>query len=390
MILKENVLEAKDRMVAWWDHEIIDRPIIGYTYRKLNFKKDVAFSNWNLAQNVDNISDFHDNFIKNAHNQYWGGEYFANQWLNYGPGIMAAVLGCVPEFKSSTMWFHHPTPLNEIVSLLESAKLNDNNEWYSRLLRVTRYVAERCDGQFTVGVSDIGGVLDILSSFLGPTEIILAMRRRPEIIDTCRVIILEKLLKVYDDLQNIIDGHNLGCNTWLNVWCPKRYYTMQCDFAAMLSPKYFKRFALPDLVAQAEHMDYSIYHLDGPNALPHLDDLLAQPSITGIQWVPGVGEPGMESEKWFPVYKKIQNAGKNIVIDCAPFGVTNLYKNLKPEGLFVKAPFLRKFLAKMYLPKFVNGWGNFFGKNPPKLGENAQIPKSKWHLKMMNQVMQNE
>ena len=89
-------------------------------------------------------------------------------------------------------------------------------------------------------------------------------------------------MHVYDDLQDLIDKYNLGCNSWLNVWCPKRYYTIQCDFAAMLSPKYFKRFALPDIVAQAEHMPYAIYHLDGPDALHHLDDLLAQPAITGI------------------------------------------------------------------------------------------------------------
>ena len=373
---------------AWWDHEVTDRPVIGWTHRKLNFKKNVKYSGWDLARFPDDIENVFENFMKNAANQKWGGETFPNFWPNYGPGIVAAVFGCVPEFKSATMWFHHPTPVDEIVSLLESVKLNDSNEWYSRLKRVTQYAAERCNGQFSVGVSDIGGVLDILSSFLGPTEIIVAMRRRPELIDTCRAIILEKLLKVYDDLQNIIDNYNLGCNTWLNVWCPKRYYTMQCDFAAMMSPKYFRRFALPDLVSQAEHMDYAIYHLDGPNALPHLDDLLAQPSITGIQWVPGVGEPGMESEKWLPVYKKIQDAGRNIVMDCGPFGVSNLYKKLKPEGLYVNAFALRPLIAKMYLPKFVNGWGNWFGRNPPKLGENAQIVKSKFHLKMMKKAME--
>jgi len=77
-------------------------------------------------------------------------------------------------------------------------------------------------------------------------------------------------------------------------------------------------------------------------------------------------------------------------VPSAIFGVANLYKKLKPEGLYVKAPAFRKFIAKMYMPKFVGGWGNFFGRNPPKLGENAQMPKSRWHLRMMNKVMENE
>ncbi|MHA1673018.1 MAG: hypothetical protein ACTSYI_05270 [Promethearchaeota archaeon] len=44
-------------------------------------------------------------------------------------------------------------------------------------------------------------------------------------------------------------------------------------------------------------MDYAIYHLDGPNQLPYVDDLIAEPSITGIQWVPGIGELSNESDK---------------------------------------------------------------------------------------------
>ncbi|MHA1725680.1 MAG: hypothetical protein ACTSXH_12745 [Promethearchaeota archaeon] len=27
---KEDIIEAKERMEAWWDHEIIDRPYIGF------------------------------------------------------------------------------------------------------------------------------------------------------------------------------------------------------------------------------------------------------------------------------------------------------------------------------------------------------------------------
>jgi hypothetical protein len=386
MALKADAKDAKERMKAWWDHEILDRPVIGYTYRKLNFRPSVAYTSWDLAQNYDDIATVHKNFIHNALNQKWGGETFPNFWPNYGPGIVAAVFGVVPEYKSNSVWFHRPTPINEIVPLLESVQLNGNNVWYSRLLRVTEYVAKRCDGQYSVGISDIGGVLDILSSFLGPTEIIVAMRRNPGIIDTCRSIILEKLMKVYDDLQDIIDRYDLGSNGWLNVWCSKRYYTIQCDFGAMLSPKYYKRFALPDIVAQAEHMDYAIFHLDGPNALPHLDDLLSQPAITGIQWVPGIGQPSFESEKWFPLYRKMQAAGKNLVIDSSPMGLSYLYKNLNPKGLFVRTYTLYHFLAKIYLPKFIKGWGDYFGRNPSKLGDNMMVVKNKFRLKIMNRA----
>ena len=359
MQYKENLKEAKERMKAWWDHEIIDRPVNCYYIPKKRGKMgaylDMVGEDWFLAQNPDGIEEALDGFEKRAAFAFFGGEAIPSYFPNYGPGIVAAIFGVEPKYGASTVWFSRPTEPNEIIEILESVKLNQNNEWYSRLLRITEYAAKRAGKNYQISQSDFGGVLDILSSFLGPTKLILTMRKSPEIIDTCRAIILEKLLKVYDDLQTIIERYGDGCNCWLNVWCPKRWYAIQCDFSAMLNPKWFKRFALPDIVTQAEHMDYAIYHLDGPDALIHLDDLLEIPSITGIQWVPGAGKSPMGSNTWMPLYKKIQMAGKNIVIDTSPEMVQSLYKNLDPKGLFVRTFYRSEYIANIYLPSFMGG-----------------------------------
>jgi 5-methyltetrahydrofolate--homocysteine methyltransferase len=359
MEYKEDVVEAKERMNAWWDHEIIDRPVLSYYYPKKRGKLgtylDTVGENWTLAENHDNIESAMDGYEKRAKDTYFGGESIPFYFPNYGPGIMAAVFGVSPLFKSNTVWFSQPIKPENIVEHLESIKLNQNNVWYSRLLRITEVAAKRAKKDYLVSVTDIGGVLDILSSFLGPTNIILTMKRNPNIIDTCRTIILEKLLKVYDDLQKKISQFCDGCNCWLGVWSKKRWYALQSDFSAMLNPAWFKKFVLPDLVKQAEHMDYAIYHLDGPNALPHLDSLLNEPSITGIQWVPGAGNAEMGSKDWIPLYKKIQKAGKNLVIDSAPENVSHLYKSLDTKGLFVRTFYRSEYITNQYLPKFIGG-----------------------------------
>ncbi|MGV9141925.1 MAG: hypothetical protein ACOC1X_03205, partial [Promethearchaeota archaeon] len=98
---------------------------------------------------------------------------------------------------------------------------------------------------------------------------------------------------------------------------------------------------------------------DGPGQLVHLDDLLSEPSINGIQWVPGAGEEPAESEKWMPVYQKIQDAGKNLIIDnpidTGSKEVTKLYKKLDPKGLIMILIFLTEMNAQYYLPDFVGG-----------------------------------
>jgi 5-methyltetrahydrofolate--homocysteine methyltransferase len=239
--------------------------------------------------------------------------------------------------------------------LLEAVKLNSTNIWYSRLIKITEYAAKRAKGYYHIAMTDIGGVLDILSSFLGPTKLILAMKRNPAIIDTCRAIILEKILKLFNILQGIIEKYNKGCNAWLNVWCRKRWYPVQCDFIAMLNPKWFRRFALPDIITQIEHLDYAIYHMDGPYQIPFLDDFLKISRLTGIQWVPGSGNALPGSGEWIPLYKKIQKAGKNIVIDTLPQLVPYLYKSLDAKGLYVRTFYVSKNLINFYLPDFMGG-----------------------------------
>ncbi|MHA2184567.1 MAG: hypothetical protein ACXAAI_06150 [Promethearchaeota archaeon] len=346
-------------MEAWWEHELIDRPVISYFYPKKRGKLggylDVIGEDWSLAENFDGIEASLDGYEKRAELTFFGGESVPSYFPNYGPGIVSAIFGVTPKVASRTVWFSRPTEPQDIIGLLEKAKLNQNNEWYSRLLKITEYAAERAGNNYHLSITDLGGVLDILSSFLGPSNILLTMKRKPEIIDTCREIILEKLLKVYDKLQEIISNHCDGCNNWLNVWSRKRYYTVQCDFSAMLNPKWFKRFALPDIIAQIEHMDCALYHMDGPNQIKYLDDLLNIPQLTGIQWVPGLGRSPQGADEWIDLYKKIQNAHKNVVIDAPAEFVPHLYKILENKGLFVRTFYNSERISNIYLPSFIGG-----------------------------------
>jgi hypothetical protein len=361
MEFKEDLVEAKERMNAWWDHELIDRPVISYYHPKgrgaMGGYLDALGQDWTLAKDLNTeINDALTSFEKRAGKTYYGGESIPSYFLNYGPGIMAAVFGVVPHFKSETIWFSRPTEPNDIIEVLEEVKLNQNNEWYTRLKKTTLEGSKRAKEMgYQFGITDLGGVLDILSSFLGPTKIILTMKRNPDIIDMCRQIILEKLLIVYDELYEIISSNCDGFNTWLNVWCAKSWYPVQCDFIAMLNPKWFKRFVLPDLIAQIDHMDYAIHHMDGPYQIPYLDDLLSIDNLTGIQWVPGAGRPPPGSEEWFPLYKKIQKAGKNIVMDTIPESVPHIYNVFDPKGLYVRAGFSSEIAANFYLPSYIGG-----------------------------------
>nr|MDO8083622.1 hypothetical protein [Candidatus Sigynarchaeum springense] len=358
MAYKEDLDAAKQRMDAWWDHEIIDRPAIGYYCPRSDVPLRGIWDLWYLAKDPDNIDGALANFEDKAGALVFGGELIPNFFPNYGPGVMASVLGAEAHFQTDTVWFSYPATLDNVVEVLESAKLDFDNPWYARLLRITERAVERAGTRYQVDITDLGGVMDVIASFLKPRDIFYAMRNKPGVIDACRAIVLEKMLKVYDTLQAKIGARCHGCGAWLQVWGRKTWYPIQCDFAYMLSPAYFKRFVLPDITAQARHMERAIYHLDGVNQLPYLDDLLSIPELTGIQWVPGAGKPVLGSDEWMSVFKKIQAAGKNIVaMDVTPEYVARMYKELDHKGLYVLTIFLGQMIADFYLPEFMGGQG---------------------------------
>jgi len=58
----------------------------------------------------------------------------------------------------------------------------------------------------------------------------------------------------------------------------------------MISPEMARECVYPAIAKEAEYLDRCYYHLDGTGALPHLDWLLTQPNIHGIQWVYGANK----------------------------------------------------------------------------------------------------
>ena len=80
----------------------------------------------------------------------------------------------------------------------------------------------------------------------------------------------------------------------------------------MIAPSTFGEFMVPILAEMAERISYSMYHWDGPGAIPHLDHLLSIPSLDMIQWTPGAGQPPTDDPTWWPLYHRIVDAGKKV------------------------------------------------------------------------------
>ena len=150
---------------------------------------------------------------------------------------------------------------------------------------------------------------------------------------------------IFYSLYAIITADQPFSTSWMPLLSDKPWYPLQCDFSSMISPSMFDEFVLPALHKEAKLLSRSIFHLDGPGELPHLDSILKIEEINGIQWVPGAKMETMETDsrfydladsEWISLYRKIQASGRNLVLmNAHPHDVDRLLSKLSPEGLYI-------------------------------------------------------
>jgi len=116
----------------------------------------------------------------------------------------------------------------------------------------------------------------------------------------------------------------------------QKHFTLQCDFIVYLSPKMFREFIFPLILEECRYFDRTIWHLDGPLELPHLDSLLSIRELDCIQRIPGDGNPDSGEECWVPLYRKIQEKGKLLQIFVPSRKVTKILSKIKHKGVAIR------------------------------------------------------
>ncbi len=334
MLYKEDWNVVREHFKAWWSNEN-DEPILQVAAPKKGYEKTLSWWGWGFAKDPSNPEKTVAQFEDYCSKVWFGGDAYPDLWINLGPGIAATFIGAEPRYRddSETVWFETPKTWEE----LEKTDYKPHGKWWQTTKDLTSYVTERSRDKFVAGITDLGGATDILASLRGSQNLIIDMFKNAEKVKALSTKILDMWHTCYDELYRISEGKTRGNSAWMGLWSSESWYPLQCDFAAMLSPKLFRELAFPYIKEQCERLSHTIYHLDGPGEIPHLDALLSIPELDGIQWTPGAGHSTVTSPEWFNLYKKIQEKGKRLVLLDAPESqVPSLTKNLKPKGLFIR------------------------------------------------------
>lgn len=312
----------------WWAHKS-EKPVVGAIISDRAKRGKIPKCGVPTQATVNLTTPIED-WLDAIEYEYSGFSFYgdAYPWFNmdcFGPGLVSAFLGANLDNSSGRVWFHKTD--GKSIEELEF-RVDKENVWLKRVLEFCRKATERFQGQIIFSMPDLGGVLDILSTFLPGSELLLELYDHPEEVKKLTKQILNCWFVYYDMIAEALNSKEFGYTDWSCIYSKGRTYVTQCDFSYMIGNDMFKEFAFDDLKVQAEKLDTCIYHLDGEGELNHLDDLLSIKKIDAIQWVPGSN--GKLPTQYPELYNKILDHGKQVQVLNHTFD--GLFEIIKQTG----------------------------------------------------------
>jgi len=305
--------KTRENYVRWWEGEL-DRPLIPVVVSgrdpgrpcppaPLLSQETCHDLSWSPEDLIDRID------YELARLEFLGDAYPIFNMDCFGPGVAAAFMGARLDNSTGRVWFFPPDarPIQDI-----HFEFDPDNVWFKRVKDLYKAGMERWQGSVLMGMTDLGGNLDILSAFRPSEQLLLDLYDYPEQVERLLWEAHSMWWKYYDEINAILQPLNPGYSDWGAIFSDRPSYMLQSDFSFMIGPRMFKRFALPELQATCQRLGRSFYHLDGAGQIPHQPYLLGIEALDGMQWVPGDGKP--DCGHWPEVYRPIRRAGKLIQV----------------------------------------------------------------------------
>ncbi len=300
-----------DRFEDWWRRDNHGLPLMNVTVMKdgAEWKVRRPETPEKMYTDADYILTRTEEELKNT---LFLADSYAKVSGDFGPGSLALYLGTVPRFAWDTVWYE-PSIGDE--DACPDITFRKDNPWWLRHYALMKTLKEHADGRFLVNIPDLIENIDIYAAMRGPVKALYDIMDEPAKVSDCISKIDDAYFRYYDALYDLLkDENGVSSYTAFNILGRGRVAKVQCDFSAMISPGHYREFVLPSLRKQVKKFDHSLYHLDGPDAIKHVPAIMELSELDALQWTCGAGQPDGGSEKWYPIYDAVREAGKGLWI----------------------------------------------------------------------------
>lgn len=314
--------KIKETYQAWWQGEL-DRPIIPVAIPNrdpgrpqppaplLSQESCTDFS-WSPEQIIDRIDYEFERYT------FLGDSFPWFSMGKFGPGVLAAMMGAKLDNSSGQVWFWPPDdrPIQDVHLEIET-----DNIWLKRIKDICAAGMQRWQGNFLLGMTDLGGNLDLPAAFRTTGKLLLELIDQPEEVERLIWEAHACWHQAFKEINAVLQPVNPGYADWSGIYSDQPLYMLQSDFSYMISPEMYGRFALPELQQTCKRLPRTFYHLDGIGQIPHLDQILTIPELDGLQWMPGDGQP--DCSNWPDIYQQAHASGKLIQITGGDFNAVD-------------------------------------------------------------------
>ncbi len=324
--------QAKARWRHFWNGELLDRPPVIAEVTRPGMEPVNLYSRKYyraVTERWDEQLELIDRWLEAT-------DFLADTIPNFGPDLgpdqFGASIGLGADLKFSedskdTNWMDHWVEDWEAALPLT---LNEESPTWKKLIAWSERLREHANGRYLVSTCDLHSNMDALLAIRGGMNLSMDFYDCPDMLDRAMADVRKLYQPMYDRLYEAGGmGGDLGSTSWCPFWSDGKLATIQCDYICMIGPEHFRRFVMPALEEEAAFLDRTLYHLDGPGALVHLDDVLSINNLDCLEWTPGDGQKPMW--QWVDVLKAAEKAGKsNMVYHCDPDAVKWLHPQLDP------------------------------------------------------------
>ena len=331
--LKPDFEKSIERIKAFWEHEVIDRPPVEIRLpaRKNESPARREYATYDeMWRDIDYRSEC---IAWEIENTLHLGDALPVAWPNLGPELFSAWCGCKYCFAESTAW-SQPCILDWTRDA-PNARLNKEHELFKLLERFTSNLLELGRGKFITGLTDYHSGGDHVAALREPQILAMDLIDDPLAVKSMLATAKTDYFEAYEHFYQMVkcSGGIDYTISWMgSLGSEGRFYIPSNDFSGMISTPMYEEFFLQGIREECQFYNKSIYHLDGPIALHHLDALLSIPELGAVQWVAGTGREGFSP--WVNVYKRIQKAKKGFVLYVDVKELPLVFENLRPEGVY--------------------------------------------------------
>jgi hypothetical protein len=236
MHYKDDWPQARERFLAFWDGEILDRcciavqaPRHGRHYvRPKPPESPEALSRWWLDPE-DNL----ERMLEEFEGTYYGGEAYPATTMCLGASVMAAFFGSRVELRPETVWYH------PVIGDWESTRLTFDkaaDPLYRATIEATRYYAQESRDRYLVSLPELGSASDDLSLLRGMQPLVMDMIQQPQPVKAALTLLADTWVELHEELYAIAaDANDGGCAPSNGCRPGRRGRTTRCPATSLRS-----------------------------------------------------------------------------------------------------------------------------------------------------------